>query len=159
MGLVCTVGGCQTALALLTLGMLSACSGIDRGSYIEGNERLLDSLPVYPGAKQVGEDVSVGYPAANGQLFPENDSSGGYITHRYYSVPTDRACSQVEYWYGDHLAHKRVGGVDRPDWETLGGPDNDASWGKGSAIVEITCSIDSRQPRLGVTVDYKQRSS
>src|SRR5439155_5848062 len=128
-------------LAVLAVAFLSACGGIDRGSYVSSNERLVDSLPVYPGAQKADEDQSVGYPAA-GQLFPENDSSGGYTTYRRYGMPAGKRCGQVQQWYGLRLGER--------GWKLDGGGDDSSGWEKGSAVVSISCGpVD-----ITVTADH-----
>ena len=140
--------------------MLSAAcggGGIDERSYVEGNERLLDNLPVYPGAKRTHEDASVGYPAATQALI--GTKIGGYMTDRYYELPAGTTCGHVEDWYGMRLGTKRVGGVNRPDWSAVTGGDYDVSWVKGSALAEIVCSTGNGSPTLMVRADYNERKA
>jgi len=73
------------ALLCVVLAVATGCGG--SGSYADDNEHLLDSLPVYPGSHQTGDDYSWRLPEANGDLFPENNHSGGTMTERRYVIP------------------------------------------------------------------------
>jgi hypothetical protein len=137
---------------LLSVGTLSACGdGSRRDSYVTANKRLLDRTPVYPRAQQVGTDQTVGYPKGNGQLFPENDSSGGYVTSRYFSVPSG-GCTGILDWYDSQLTAR--------GWSWVSGSGNDdLSYGKGPALIELRCGTESGHAFITMLADYKQRSA
>ena len=120
------------ALLCVVITVATGCGG--RGSYADENEHLLDSLPVYPGSHQTGEDSSWRLPEANGS-FLENHS-GGTMTERRYVIPPSSDCTKMMKWFDDQLYSK--------GWQYASqsgeGGNADRSRSKGTAIVESYCS-------------------
>lgn len=85
-----------TALAAL----LVAC-GAGRGAYVEKNQRILDALPVIPGAERLRLESSPYWLGDSGPV-------DGYTTNVVYRAPGDTTAQEVVDFY--------VGSLGR-DWE------------------------------------------
>ena len=123
-----------SALLVLVAGA-TGCELHGKHSYAGDNQRLIDTLPIYPGLQQTGDDSSWQYSEPNGQLFPENNHSGGTDTERYYAIPPGARCGQIIDWYGRWLTEH--------GWQTIGGSDYDVGWDKGTALIHTTCALSS----------------
>jgi hypothetical protein len=68
-------------LLAVTLVIPVGCGGQDRQLYIERNEKLLGSFPVFPGAVPIAKD-SHPYTIGDGGLFNQPDGYGTTVTYR-----------------------------------------------------------------------------
>lgn len=81
------------ALLAATVLLVPACSPGAR-SYQRANARLLASLPVYPGAREVEREDSVR---------TEDERNAGWTLVAVYEIPPDAAVEQVLGFYRDRL--------------------------------------------------------
>jgi hypothetical protein len=121
------------ALLGVVIVVATGCGG--RGSYAGENQRLLDSLPVYPSSHRTGDDSSWRLPEDNGS-FLENNRSGGTMTERDYVIPSRTDCARMMNWFDNRLYGR--------GWQYASksgeGGDADETLSKGTADVEFRCS-------------------
>ena len=122
----------RASLICVVLLVAVGCGG--RGSYADENERLLDSLPVYPGSQKVGEDSSLRLSKDDGSPF-ENNHDGGTETSREFAIPAGSDCAKMMDWFDDQLYRRAW------DYASKSGEGGKAEIArtKGSAIDDFYC--------------------
>ena len=137
------------AVALLIVAfMLAACSSVDKAVYVRDNERILDSLPVFPGARQIARG-SYGDHADNGDLGLPAPTIG-YETGVNYRVPDGTRWREVIAFYVGHMRGWQPGEINYED--------GIADFTRGKAYVSVDASElgmtrSDRRHIVGVSVD------
>jgi hypothetical protein len=124
------------ALGALVAVALTGCGGLDRGAYVEANERLFKELPSFPGARLESE-MSTAYRST------EDGPVVGYGTRFDLSLPPSAAAASVGSFFRQRLL---------PAWrlvETHSGPV--LNFRRGKAFVSI--NLESAHV-LEVAVDH-----
>lgn len=142
-----TFSGGAAALLILALS-LAGCSSVDKRAYVRDNERILDSLPVFPGAREIARS-SYGYHADNGDL-GVFDRTIGYETGVNYRVPKGTHWRKVIAFYVGHMRGWQPGEINYDD--------GIADFTRGKAYVSIDASElgmagSDRRRIVGVSVD------
>jgi hypothetical protein len=91
----------------------SRLTAADRGPYVRDNERILNSLPVFPGARELARG-SAGYHADNGDL-GVFDRTIGYSMGVDYAIPKGTRRNQVISFYVGHMRGWRLGAANYRD--------------------------------------------
>ena len=142
-------------LALLILALPVAnwayvkAASVDRDPYVRANQRILDSLPVFPGARLLARRSS-GYQADNGDL-GIFDKTIGYDTGVDYAVPKGTARRAIISFYLEHTRGWQPGEVNYRDGIV------DFTRGKAYVAIdasEIGMAGSDRKWRLGVSADH-----
>ncbi len=120
----------------------------DKAPYVRDNERILESLPMFPGAREVARD-SYGYHGDNGDL-GIFDRTIGYETGANYVVPDGTRWRQVIAFYVTHMRGWRRGEINFQD--------GIADFTRGKAYVAVDASElgmtgSDRRRIVGVSVD------
>jgi hypothetical protein len=92
----------QVAVALISLATalgLAGCGGVNRSRYVDRNEAILKSLPVFPGAVARREFSTPHYAT-------EAQSPNGYTTTVVYRAPRGTRSAQVLRFYETQLARR-----------------------------------------------------
>jgi hypothetical protein len=87
-------------------------TAVDRQPYVRDNERILNSLPVFP-ARELARR-SAGYHAENGVL-GAFDRTIGYDTGVDYAIPKGTRRAQVIRFYVDHMRGWKLGDANYRD--------------------------------------------
>ena len=141
----------RAGILLIAVLLLAGCGGVSRGDYVAGNEAVVRSLPVFPGAEKKHE-ISTPYVKSEGGL---STRPSGYTTTVVYRVPRGTTDNSVQRFYGTRL-HRR-------GWSQGNNP-RVYSFTKGRALVVLnTVFLRPAQRRLGeriyeVVVDYRGAS-
>ena len=83
------------AFAAAIAALCALACGSDENPYVEGNERILEELPVFPGAVQESVTSSPYYDEEG----PAPSRVAGYTTNVVYDVPADVTDRQVIEFY------------------------------------------------------------
>ncbi len=83
------------APGIALLAVVAAC-GVDRGSYVQQNERILETLPEIPGAERLRVDSSPYYLSESGPV-------DGYTTNVRYEAPLGMSARDVVDFYVQRL--------------------------------------------------------
>jgi hypothetical protein len=86
---------------------------VDRGSYVRADQRILDSLPAFPGTGVLARG-STGYHADNGDL-GIFDKAIGYDSGIDYAVPKGTSRRAIISIYLEHMRGGRPGEVNYRD--------------------------------------------
>jgi len=137
-------------LALLASG----CGVLARDAYVRENERLLASLPTYPGAQLIRKESSADY---------ETDSDGerisplprAYTTRAVYRLPSGTRAAAVFAFYRHVLrgwrVHMERSIVLDPTWTPRPGEIDSITFTRGSRSVAINTV---RGSRFALLIDY-----
>ncbi len=137
----------RACVLLVAVLLLAGCGGVRSGDYVAGNESLVRSLPVFPGAVNTHE-VSTPYVKSEGGL---STRPSGYTTTVVYRVPRGTADGSVSRFYATRLG--------RRGWSRV--TDVPGDFTKGKALVAVNAVfLTPAQRRLGeqvytVLVDYR----
>ena len=88
--------------ALTVALVLAGCGGVSRRDYVSGNEAIVASLPVLPGAVKTRE-VSTPYVKSEGGL---STKPSGYMTTVVYRVPRGAGAASVLRFYETRLGRR-----------------------------------------------------
>jgi hypothetical protein len=124
-------------------------ASVDRDPYVRANQRILDSLPVFPQAR-VRARGSSGYHADNGDL-GIFDKTIGYDTGIDYTVPKGTGRRAIISFYLEHLRGRQPGEVNYRDGIV------DFTRGKAYVAIdasEIGMAGSDRKWTLGVSADH-----
>jgi hypothetical protein len=155
---VTTLKAIAIAVAVLVLLILALpvanwaylkTASVDRDPYVRANQRILDSLPVFPGTRVLARG-STGYHADNGDL-GLFDKTIGYDTGVDYAVPKGTVRRAIVSFYLEHMPGWQPGEVDYRD--------GIVDFTRGKAFVAIDASEigmvgSDRKWRLGVSADH-----
>lgn len=128
--------------------LLAGCGGVSRESYVAGNEAIVKSLPVFPGAVKT-HDISTPYVKSEGGL---STKPSGYTTMVVYRVPRGTTDGSVLRFYTTWLH--------RHGWKPGANPRVDAFTRDRALVVVNTVFLKPAQRRLGeqiyeVVADYR----
>jgi hypothetical protein len=134
-------------VVLATVLTLTACGSVDRGHYVNRNEAIVKSLPVFPGAAKAHE-FSTPYYSGGGM------SPHGYTTTVVYRVPAGTDGLSVRRFYEARLEQR--------GWRSSV-PDSKSPRAKavaylmrGKALVILnTITLRNRDRMYMVVVDYR----
>jgi hypothetical protein len=124
-------------------------ASVDRDAYVRANERILNSLPVFPRARELARGSS-GYHADNGDL-GIFDKTVGYDTGIDYAVPGGTRRGAIVSFYLEHMRGWQPGEVNYRDGLI------DFTRGKTYVAIdasEIGMSGSDRKWKLGVSADH-----
>jgi hypothetical protein len=125
-------------LPVLTAALvLAGCGGVDRRHYVAGNEALLRSLPLFPGATKIHE-VSTPYVDSEGQM----SGPSGYTTSVIYRVPNGGDGAVLPF-YESRLR--------RRGWHSRRVGRNGVNFTRGGALVAVNTIL----PTYEVVIDYR----
>jgi len=138
--------------------LVSGCGVVDRAGYVRENERLLASLPTYPGAQPILQESTPDYDTADGErlsLLPR-----AYTTRVIYRLPPGTRDAAVFAFYRRALRgwHAHIGEpsviveVSKSGEFQFRRAEVDAiSFSRGSESVVVN---SVRGPRIAVFVDH-----
>lgn len=129
------------ALVLLFVAVPVGCS-VRKRLYVDDNMSLLESLPVYPGAREQHTDRESEYrdPGSGELSWPK-----GWSSHRVYAVPPGVRMRQVLAFYERELG--------RRGWRKRGTECGPGAFEKGEASVLVNAgSVNARDPSSNVDV-------
>jgi hypothetical protein len=138
--------GMRACVPLAAVLLLAGCGGASRQGYVAGNEALVRSLPVFPGAVKTHEISTPEY--GNG----ESSDPTGYTTSVVYRVPRGTTDASVSRFYATRLG--------RRGWRSVITPPV-RRFTRGRALVALsTVFLTPTQRRLGeqvydLVVDYR----
>jgi hypothetical protein len=126
-------------------------ASVDREPYVRANTRILDSLPVFPGARELARG-STGYQIENGDL-GIFEKTIGYDTGIDYALPRGTRRAAIIRFYLEHMRAWQPGEVNYRDGIV------DFMRGKAYVAIdasEVGMSGSARKWKLGVSVDHSQ---
>jgi hypothetical protein len=140
----------RRGVLLIAVLLLAGCGGASRQDYVAGNESLLRSLPVFPGAVKTREISTPEY--GNGEF----SDPTGYTTTVVYRVPRGTTDASVQGFYATRLG--------RRGWRSVITP-TVRRFTKDRALVALnTVFLTPAERRLGeqiydLVVDYRGAGS
>jgi hypothetical protein len=155
---VTTVKAFSIAVAVLVLLILALpvanwayvrVASVDRDPYVRANQRILDSLPVFPETRVLARGSS-GYHPDNGDL-GIFDKTIGYDTGIDYAVPKGTGRRAIISFYLEHMRGWQPGEVNYRDGIV------DFTRGKAYIAIdasEIGMAGSDRKWKLGVSADH-----
>lgn len=92
----------SAAGAVVTVALAACSGGVDRDEYVEKNEELLASIPVFPRAERL-EVTSSPYRGVDGEGSPR-----GYTTTYRFRLPASATRQEVARFYKSRLSDQWV---------------------------------------------------